>query len=860
MGLFVFSLLFIGSQAHASVLSDALLQIQSLKNEILLLKSSLKASVAGSSVDMPPNNLTDLTVAYLNVTPNDRQVKIEANIINDSDYSTVKSFTNRFEIYSESNGRGSMIYNYNYSLNALADDTDIKIDHTFFYLTNGKYSARVCADINSEIVEANESNNCSVWKDFEIVENVVFPIGTYTTDLTPRISVWQGKVNQHVDVDSSTWQTDADGRSGAELDKLTYCKKFYPNTTSVKEYKNETINSWHAAGNTGNYTSIKMSYECVHENTTPSITVLSPNGGESYKVGEKINISLSGGLYMARVGLVFPDFNPNSKISDGNDVHWLSLTSNAGRNFIWDGSSFVDNNGNKNYWTSGTGNYKIVAIRDVKENKCYLNKISDCVFDLSDNYFTITSSDTKPCQIGCTCDSNGNTISCPVTGAYANWTEKTISNFDINTANPRITSSVDGKKIFAVGEYSRYIYKSKDGGETWTTQTNVGQYDGSGRVFEYSDGSKAGWEIRGWYSVALSSDGNKIALLGHAGTGNLSKDTMSYVYTSTDSGDTWTEHSTPDKTHFYLITSSSDGSKLFAADYNGYIYKSTDGAVSWVKQNSGQRNWSSLTSIPDGSTLFATDRGTGYFDGSVYKSIDSGANWVKLNAPSLMNFNGIASSSDGKKLVLVGSCKSYMDCHIYTSTDGGNKWTAQKNDFPGNSQYYTYVTSSPDGTKLAAVGWTNVYLSTDSGVTWTAQNNMDMIFTSIVMFKDNSEFIVGNVNSRIFKGKLSNSMSDSSKYTTNNSSKLPGYNDYVSNNSYSSNVSLLESVDISRTLKLTTPRMIGDDVKTLQNFLGIKTDGSFGPMTKAKVMEWQRANGLTPDGAFGPASRQKAGL
>jgi hypothetical protein len=86
---------------------------------------------------------------------------------------------------------------------------------------------------------------------------------TPTTDLTPRISYWEGKVNQHVDITSSTWQTDIDGDSGAFIDKLTYCKKFYPLTKNVIDYKMETITSWHDADNLSNYTNTKMSYKCV---------------------------------------------------------------------------------------------------------------------------------------------------------------------------------------------------------------------------------------------------------------------------------------------------------------------------------------------------------------------------------------------------------------------------------------------------------------------------------------------------------------------------------------------------------------------------------------------------------------------
>jgi peptidoglycan hydrolase-like protein with peptidoglycan-binding domain len=47
-------------------------------------------------------------------------------------------------------------------------------------------------------------------------------------------------------------------------------------------------------------------------------------------------------------------------------------------------------------------------------------------------------------------------------------------------------------------------------------------------------------------------------------------------------------------------------------------------------------------------------------------------------------------------------------------------------------------------------------------------------------------------------------------------------------------------------------------VSTLQTLVGATADGSFGPMTKAKVQVWQAANGLTADGAFGALSKAKA--
>lgn len=63
-----------------------------------------------------------------------------------------------------------------------------------------------------------------------------------------------------------------------------------------------------------------------------------------------------------------------------------------------------------------------------------------------------------------------------------------------------------------------------------------------------------------------------------------------------------------------------------------------------------------------------------------------------------------------------------------------------------------------------------------------------------------------------------------------------------------------------RTLKLTMPRMTGDDVKAWQTVIGTKADGVFGPQTDRLTVDWQRAHGLVADGVVGPATRAKAGL
>ena len=147
-------------------------------------------------------------------------------------------------------------------------------------VTSFTYDQTKRADVNKDGYVS--SMDITLIKNYISGATTTFPVCsavstdyTATQDLTPRISVWQGKVNQHVDIASKTWQSDNDGSSVAEVDKLTYCKKFYPNTTSVVEYKTETINSWHDAGNVNNYPSTRMSYKCVGEkvDATPRISV-----------------------------------------------------------------------------------------------------------------------------------------------------------------------------------------------------------------------------------------------------------------------------------------------------------------------------------------------------------------------------------------------------------------------------------------------------------------------------------------------------------------------------------------------------------------------------------------------------------
>ncbi|MBF0102389.1 MAG: DUF1566 domain-containing protein, partial [Desulfobacterales bacterium] len=317
------------------------------------------------------------------------------------------------------------------------------------------------------------------------------------------------------------------------------------------------------------------------------------------------------------------------------------------------------------------------------------------------------------------------TISTTSATAYGNITylgqaNPTVRGFCWSTSqNPTTalpTTSVDNVGPFNMGSFSASItdltpgtlyyirsYATNIAGITYGNEVTFTTASGS-QFYTFTKQLDAG--KKNWQSIASSWDGTKLAAVESDG----------FIYTSTDSGGTWTRTNSGNKA-WRSITSSIDGTKLAAVvSGGGYIYTSTDSGVTWIEQtNSGQRDWYSIASSSDGTFLVAVVRG-----GSIYRSGDSGATWLELiNAGSRLWYS-IASSFDGSKIAAVTSGPDF----IYTSANSGINWTPQAD---AGSREWSSITSSSDGTKLAAgvsgIGNDYIYTSTNSGANWTRQEN-----------------------------------------------------------------------------------------------------------------------------------------
>ena len=130
------------------------------------------------------------------------------------------------------------------------------------------------------------------------------------------------------------------------------------------------------------------------------------------------------------------------------------------------------------------------------------------------------------------------------------------------------------------------------------------------------------------------------------------------------------------------VTMSSDGTKLAAAVRWGNIWTSTDSGGTWTERpvGSGKDMWEAIASSSDGTKLAAASKsflGTG---GSIWTSTDSGGTWTeRTSGRGFVNetWTGIASSSDGTKLAaLVGHYRGDVadGAEIWMSADAGETW------------------------------------------------------------------------------------------------------------------------------------------------------------------------------------------
>jgi uncharacterized protein (TIGR03437 family) len=289
------------------------------------------------------------------------------------------------------------------------------------------------------------------------------------------------------------------------------------------------------------------------------------------------------------------------------------------------------------------------------------------------------------------------------------------------------------------------IWKTRDGGQTWTPLTDNQPALSIGSMA--FDPSNPDTVYAGTGEANFGSDG-------YGGAGILK---------TTDGGNTWTNVVGP----FVGLSISgvavqpTNGNIILAASSGG-IFRSTDAGQTWKNVLAATFGSAVLFDPVHSQIAYA---GLGYIYGGspagIYKSSDGGMTWSQLrgsvpNALPTSNIGRVALTiSPNNPSTLYAGIQSTVTgfpLSAYKTDDGGTNWTAVPGQAycNGNCWYNNVVQFHPTNPSVLLGGGTNLFGSFDSGKTWKrlgARNNgpgVHVDFHAIAFSADGSRIYVGS--------------------------------------------------------------------------------------------------------------------
>jgi photosystem II stability/assembly factor-like uncharacterized protein len=292
-------------------------------------------------------------------------------------------------------------------------------------------------------------------------------------------------------------------------------------------------------------------------------------------------------------------------------------------------------------------------------------------------------------------------------------------------SNPKILYAGSGEGLqrpdLAVGDG---VYKSTDGGETWS---NVGLTDGQ--------------QIAGIAVDPRDAQRLFVAVLGHPYGPNDQRG----IYRSTDGGTTWQRvlYENENVGGFAVAIDPHDSNVVYATLWaarqapweigasfetaGSGIFRSTDGGTNWNRLSAGlpaRIGRCEIAVAPSNSQVvyaYADAERNGNDSGALYRSDDAGARFVKVNAEA-----NIAQRGDDLISLAVDPRDSntmYLtNTSTYRSTDGGKTLAAIKGA-PGGDDYHS-IWINPNDPNLILLGSDQgATISFNHGRTWSSWYN-----------------------------------------------------------------------------------------------------------------------------------------
>ncbi|MBM4167191.1 MAG: hypothetical protein FJ218_09790, partial [Ignavibacteria bacterium] len=262
-----------------------------------------------------------------------------------------------------------------------------------------------------------------------------------------------------------------------------------------------------------------------------------------------------------------------------------------------------------------------------------------------------------------------------------------------------------------IGSASGGLWRSNDGGSSWTTNTDMlGSLGITSIIYDPTNPNTM-------YIATGDGDAGDTYSIG--------------VLKSTDGGNTWNTTglnwtTSQTRTISKLVSHPTDGNIILAATSVG-IYRTTNAGSSWTNILSG--NFKDLEVNPTDATIWYAARN----NYGVYKSTNTGSSFTQLTTGLPTSGFGrvavsIANSTPSTIYALyVNSASGFYG--LYKTTDAGTNWTQQSTTpnilswdgtgTDGQGWYDLVLDTDPTNATVIYVGGINMYKSTTSGTSWT---------------------------------------------------------------------------------------------------------------------------------------------
>ncbi len=307
-----------------------------------------------------------------------------------------------------------------------------------------------------------------------------------------------------------------------------------------------------------------------------------------------------------------------------------------------------------------------------------------------------------------------------------------VGDVAVDPSNPQVVYVADGS--------SNSVYKSSDGGASWTQQAPAFSFAGGGptilaidpgnpQILYVASHGEVWKSVDGgtnWTSVAITTVQVAAVHLDPAIPSTLYAATHGDgVFKSIDSGATWNEannglqarlfpHSGAHSLHYDATTAN-----LLYTGAQAGGWRSLDNGVTWSRMNGPWPTLIMETRASEPGVVWAKNNG-------VYKSTDNGVTWADATGGLFGDFNDgdlALHPTDPLTVYVAGSGSGSVADGIYKTTDGGVTWNPVVNGL-GNTLVHALAVDPADGDVVyagvpdyAGPG-DGIYKTTDGGANW----------------------------------------------------------------------------------------------------------------------------------------------